>query len=633
MQYHHHGYVTHDPRVKEAAGAGVDRPDDMPDHMDVLIVGAGPSGIIQAAQLTNYPNVHTRIIDAQPGRLEIGRADGLWSRSSETFQAFEFYERIAAEAQLLGDVNFWGPNPDDPTKIVRAVRATDPPASVSEFPLMIVNQARVADYFAEYAANGPAKIKVDYGYEFLDLQVEETGEYPVKVRLVDPAGKERTVRSKYVVGCDGGRSKVRACTDIEVSFDPQAQAWAVMDVLAETDFPDVRMKCGIASDKEGSILLIPREGGFLFRLYVSLGDIGDHNRDQVFATKVEEAIEKAKRILNPYSLDVKNVAWYSVYEVRHTVAEKFDDVPADQVGQREPRVFIAGDACHTHSAKAGQGMNVSMQDGWNLAWKLGQVLEGRSDASLLSTYSGERQLIAQNLIDYDKEWSAMMSKRPEEFESPQEIGDFYVNTAEFPGGFSTQYPPSAIIGEAEYPDLAKGYPIGKRFKSVEVSRVADSRTRHLGHHFRADGRWRLYAFADAEGTAVAELADWLENSEDSPVAQFTPEGADIDGVFDAKVIYQQSYGEIDLGQVPRYFRPRVGPFHVTDYEKVYAAVPGDDIFDASGIDRSGALVIVRPDMYVAHVLPLSAREEITAFFAQSMVQQRDAAREVATAKA
>ena len=117
------------------------------------------------------------------------------------------------------------------------------------------------------------------------------------------------------------------------------------------------------------------------------------------------------------------------------------------------------------------------------------------------------------------------------------------------------------------------------------------------------------------------------------MAQFTPEGADIDGVFDAKVIYQQSYGEIDLEQVPRYFRPRVGPFHVTDYEKVYAAVPGDDIFDAHEIDRSGALVIVRPDMYVAHVLPLSAREEITAFFAQSMVQQRGAAREVATAKA
>jgi phenol 2-monooxygenase len=79
--------------------------------------------------------------------------------------------------------------------------------------------------------------------------------------------------------------------------------------------------------------------------------------------------------------------------------------------------------------------------------------------------------------------------------------------------------------------------------------------------------------------------------------------------------------------------PRVGPFQVTDYEKVYAAAPGEDIFDARGIDRSGALVIVRPDMYVAHVLPLSAREEITEFFARNMVQQRSAARKLATAQA
>ena len=84
----------------------------------------------------------------------------------------------------------------------------------------------------------------------------------------------------------------------------------------------------------------------------------------------------------------------------------------------DPRVFITGDACHTHSAKAGQGMNVSMQDGCNLGWKLGQVLEGLSPESLLATYSAERQVIAQNLIDFDREWSSLMARKPEEFETP-----------------------------------------------------------------------------------------------------------------------------------------------------------------------------------------------------------------------
>lgn len=625
MQYHHHGYVAHDPRVKDAADAGVDRPEEIPDELDVLIVGAGPAGIVQAAQLTNYPGVNVRIIDSRPGRLEVGRADGLWSRSLETFQAFEFQERIFAEAQPLEDACFWLPRPDDPTKIGRAIRIEKQTDGVSEFPLIIVNQSRVIDYFAEYAANGPGKITIDYGHEFLDLVVEDSGEYPVTVRLRDPQGQVRTVRTKYVVGCDGSRSKVRDCTDIEVQRDKASHAWAVMDVLASTDFPDVRTECGVQSDKEGSILQIPREGGHLVRYYVSLGDVEEDTRSAIFATTFEEVTAKANRILAPYSLDVREVTWFSIYEVRHTVAQKFDDVPVELIGERQPRVFVAGDACHTHSAQAGQGMNVSIQDGWNLAWKLGQVLEGRSDASLLATYSAERQVIAQNLIDFDREYAGTLSKRPEELGSPQEFADFYLNSMEYLAGFATQYRASAITGVDEHQALATGCPVGKRYRSTKVARVADSSTRELGHHFRADGRWRLYAFADAEGTEVAALADWLENDPGSPVAQFTPEGADIDSVFDAKVVYQQPYADVDLEQVPAYFRPQVGPFRMTDAEKVYAARPGDDIFDIQGIDRRGALVIVRPDMYVAHVLPLTAREELTEFFAQSMVPQRQLA--------
>ena len=81
------------------------------------------------------------------------------------------------------------------------------------------------------------------------------------------------------------------------------------------------------------------------------------------------------------------------------------------VGTRTPRVFITGDACHTHSAKAGQGMNVSLQDGFNMGWKLGHVLDGRAPEALLATYSAERQVVAKNLIDFDREWSSLMAAR------------------------------------------------------------------------------------------------------------------------------------------------------------------------------------------------------------------------------
>ena len=202
-----------------------------------------------------------------------------------------------------------------------------------------------------------------------------------------------------------------------------------------------------------------------------------------------------------------------MYEVGHRVTDRFDDVPVEEAGTRTPRVFIAGDACHTHSAKAGQGMNVSMQDGFNLAWKLGHVLSGRSPESLLATYSAERQVVAQNLIDFDKEWSTLMAKKPEDFERPVGLEDFYVRTTEFPAGFMTQYAPSMVVGEPTHQELATGFPIGKRFKSAPVVRVADANPVQLGHQHRADGRWRIYAFADApvagDDSALTAWAEWL----------------------------------------------------------------------------------------------------------------------------
>ncbi|MDL5352496.1 FAD-binding monooxygenase [Microbacterium sp. zg-YB36] len=621
MQFHHHGYVSTDPRVLPAAGTGIDRPDDLPDEVDVLIVGSGPAGMLLAAQLAQYPSITTRLVERRPGRLAIGQADGIQARSVETFQAFGFAERITAEAYRITEMNFWAPDPGDPSRIIRTARADDDPRGISEFPHLIVNQARVLDYFAEVAAHSPGRITPDYGYEFVTLQLGE-GDYPVTVTLAraggadSSGGEQRIVRAKYVVGCDGARSRVREAIGRKHIGGVSKHAWGVMDVLAFTDFPDIRIKCAIQSE-HGTILHIPREGGHLFRMYVDLGEVPEDDNGKVRTTPLESIIAKAGDILGQYRLDVKNVAWWSVYEVGHRVTDKFDDV--EPGGDALPHVFICGDACHTHSAKAGQGMNVSMQDGFNLGWKLGSVLTGRAPATLLATYSAERQEIAQNLIDFDREWSSLMAKKPEEFSSPEELAEFYTSTAEFPAGFMTQYPPSMIVGEATHQALAAGFPIGKRFTSAPVVRIADTVPAHLGHHARADGRWRVYAFADGDTTALREWAGWLEAASESPLRRFTPDAADPDSVFDVKAIYQQDHSEVEMADIPAVFLPRVGPFGLIDYEKIYAADPRDDIFAARGIDRGGAVVVVRPDQYVAHVLPLSARTELADFFAQHMV--------------
>ncbi|GIT81638.1 phenol 2-monooxygenase [Leifsonia sp. LS1] len=632
MQFHHHGYVSGDPRVQPVAGTGIDRPDELPDEVDVLIVGSGPAGMIAAAQLSQFPSVTTRIVERRPGRLAIGQADGIQARSVETFDAFGFAERIIGEAYRITEMAFWKPDPEDPSRIHRAARAVDDPTGISEWPHLIVNQARVLDYFAEFMADAPTRMRPDYGYEFVGLTVAEEGEHPVTVRLVhtagEQAGAERIVRAKYVLGADGARSRVRESIGCTLAGDQANHAWGVMDVLAVTDFPDIRTKCSIQSEA-GNILLIPREGGHLFRMYVDLGEVQEGDDGAVRATTIDQIIARANEILHPYVLDVKNVAWHSVYEVGHRLTDRFDDVLPAQRGSRVPRVFIAGDACHTHSAKAGQGMNVSMQDGFNLGWKLGHVLDGRSPESLLATYSAERQVIAQNLIDFDREWSSLMAAKPEELGDPTELEDFYVRTAEFPAGFMTQYPPSLLIGEATHQELASGFPLGKRFKSPIATRVCDGNPVHLGHHAKADGRWRIYVFADAaragEPSPVADLAAWLEGDPASPVVVSTPDGADRDAHFDVKVVYQQPHTEVDLNAVPAMFRPRVGPFGLIDQEKVYAADPAADVFEERGIDRGGAIVVVRPDQYVAHVLPLTGVDELAAFFAPILAVRQSAA--------
>lgn len=637
MQFHHHGYVSGDPRVQPVAGVGIDRPAELPDEVDVLIVGTGPAGMLTAAQLSQFPGITTRIVERRPGRLAIGQADGIQARSVETFQAFGFAERIIAEAYRITEMAFWKPDPTDPSRIIRTARAADDPAGISEFPHLIVNQARVLDYFAEFMANSPTRMVPDYGFEFVSLDVAGEGEYPVTVRLFSTAGpnegQERIVRAKYVVGADGARSKVRESIGCTLAGDQANHAWGVMDVLAVTDFPDIRTKCAIQSGGGGSILLIPREGGHLFRMYVDLGEVNPSDKGAVRATTIEQIIAKANDILHPYTLDVRNVAWHSVYEVGHRLTDRFDDVLPDELGIRTPRVFITGDACHTHSAKAGQGMNVSMQDGFNLGWKLGHVLEGRSPEGLLSTYSAERQVIAKNLIAFDKEWSTLMAKRPEEFENPSELEDFYVSTAEFPAGFMTQYAPSMLVGEPVHQDLATGFTIGKRFKSAPVVRVCDTNPLHLGHQAKADGRWRIYVFADAAlpatlvpGTAspVSDFAEWIANSPESPLSA-TPSGADRDAWFDVKVIYQQDHTSIDIGAVPAAFKPRVGPFRLTYLENVYGTDPAADIFELRGLSRDGVVVVVRPDQYVATILPLTATAELGAFFANILPASRDAA--------
>ena len=610
MQFHISNYETGDPLTMPAEGVGIERSNELPSHMDVLIVGCGPAGSIAAAQLSQFPNVNTRIIDQRGYRLPMANADGVHSRTMETFQAFRFAHEIAAEAHEITDMAFWKPDPDFKKNIIRERSVRELPKELSEWPMMLITQVRIIDHFNRFMKNAPTRMEPDYGYEFVDFEMSDDSNatYPVKVTLRRSAGpdsgKEVIVYTKYLVGADGARSGVRKSLGYRLQGNQANHAWGVMDIHADTDFPDFRKKCTIKSSTGRSILLIPREGGFLFRLYVDLGDVDESQAGKIRETPLEDVIAQAQEILHPYKLDVKNVVWHSIYEVGHRVTEHFDDRASDKTTGEEPHIFIMGDACHTHSAKAGQGMNVSMQDGFNLGWKLGHVLSGNCSAELLKTYAEERKDIAHRLIEFDKQWSSLMARPSDEFQDPHELEDFYQQHAEFNAGYLTEYEESMIISNAEHQELAAGYPLGRRFKSSKVGRVCDLTHSHLGHHHMADGRWRIYVFADkaAPGDS-AVLERWSQWAE-----QFLPSS-----LFETKVIYQQSYCSFDVSQVPAIFKPKRGKFQLTDVEQVFGTLKGDDIFDKRSISIDGAVVVVRPDQYVGGIFPLNETTQLEGF--------------------
>ncbi len=631
MQFHLNGFQYGDPEIQPADPRAANRPSVLPDEVDVLVAGSGPAGLVLGALLSQYPGIHTRVVERREGPLTLGQADGIAVRSVEMFRTFGFSEKLCKEAYWVNETVFWRPDPADRSRIVRAGRIRDTEDGLSEFPHLIVNQARIHDYLIETMRNSPSRAEVDYGWEVTGVEVASGGDRPVAVRLRSADGADRTVRAKYVVGCDGARSAVRQAIGRQLKGDVANHAWGVMDILAVTDFPDIRLKAAIQSANQGNILLIPREGGYLVRLYVDLGTVPEGDNGAIRKTPAEHVIAVAQRVLAPYTLEVKDIAWFSVYEVGQRVTDKFDDVPADQVSTRTPRVFIAGDACHTHSAKAGQGMNVSMQDAFNLGWKLAAVLEGRSPPTLLHTYSQERQAIAQGLIDFDKEWSKIMGSPPRDPEHPErggvdpaELQAYFQKSLLYTAGVATHYPPQALIGGSEYQALAKGYPVGKRFHSAPVIRVGDAKRVELGHVHKADGAWRLYAFADRSASKLHALLGWLVG-EESPILHYTPAGSDIDSVIDVRGIYQQGHRDLRVEQLPALLLPRKGRFGLVDYEKAFAPDlhRGADIFDLRSIDRErGALVVVRPDQYVAQVLPLSATEELGRFFGGFMLARR-----------
>jgi phenol 2-monooxygenase len=641
MQYHLNGFKPGNYQIPDAVREPASLPPlvDLPKEVDVLIVGCGPAGLTMARQLSEFSDITTCIVDQESGPLLFGRADGISCRTMEIMEAFNSSEMIVKESYQLKQNAFWEPDDEQHENIKRTHKIADARIGLSEFIHGIVNQARLHEILLEGMEKSVSHLVPHYSRRLVKMDIDSSltqdlDAHPITATFErsDEAGanKAETVRARFVVGTDGARSAVRKSMSIALEGDSANKAWGVMDVLVVTDFPDIRVKSFIQSKENGAVMTIPREGGYLVRMYVELDLLGKDQRAADMKLTEKDIIAKMQLIFSPYTVDVKEVAWWSIYEVGQRVAARFDDRPLDSAENLIPRGFVAGDACHTHSPKGGWGLNTSLPDTFNLGWKLAAVLQGKSDPKLLQTYSPERRKVAQQLIEADRQLSKLVATSPTAKNGEEQaktdttdIEKFMARQNGFIAGTAIEYYPSYICTGQENQNLASGFKIGQRFHSAEAVRVSDGRCQHLGHLNKADGRWRIFVFGSKQNPTdsasdSAQLIQFLAERESSPVIKYTPKGTDIDSVIDVYGVFQQQ--DLAIEKMPGFLWPAKGKYDLNDYEKVFYAEQDNDIYEQRGIDRSsGCMVIVRPDQHIANILPLNAHKALSEFFDEFMM--------------
>ena len=341
-----------------------------PARTQVLIVGAGPTGLALALWLTRL-GVAVRIVDkaAEPGTTS--RALAVQARTLELYGQADLAEAVIAAGHKTAALNFWARG----EKAAR-IPLSDIGEGLSPYPFLLIypQDRHERLLIARLAALG---VKVERPAEVEQVTITEAG---VTARWRKPNGGVRTVAADYVCGCDGAHSVVRRAVGQDFPGGTYRQLFYVADVEAKGPPADGELHVDL--DEADFLAVFPLDDAGRVRLIGTVRDQrAEHPEALGFADVSGAAIAHMK-------LEVGRVNWFSTYRVHHRVAERF----------RQGRAFLLGDAAHIHSPAGGQGMNTGLGDAINLAWKLAWVLAGRATPALLDSYEAERMAFARRLV-------------------------------------------------------------------------------------------------------------------------------------------------------------------------------------------------------------------------------------------
>ncbi|KAH8731151.1 FAD binding domain-containing protein [Phaeosphaeriaceae sp. PMI808] len=596
------------------------------ENYDIVIVGAGPVGLCLSTCLTRW-GYKIKHIDNRPEPTPTGRADGIQPRSLDLLRNMGLKRKIMEhDPARVYEVAFW-----DPT--VKGIHRTGTWASCPKFidaryPFTtLLHQGLIERVFIEDIEKNGTKIQRPWTITGFKNDGKNST-YPVEVNLAHVDGTQsETVRAKYLFSGEGARSFIREQLGVNIRYkDPIAHVWGVMDGVVRTNFPDIKMKCTIHSNA-GSILIIPRENNMV-RLYIQVASSTDKDWNPRKTVTAEETQRLAQEIVKPYTITWDRIEWYSVYPIGQGIAERYT---------LDERVFMGGDACHTHSPKAGQGMNTAFLDAVNLAWKIHHVESGWAHRDLLKTYESERQLIAETLLDFDARYAKLFSTRiPSAGEvagasSNEPAENDFIKTfkasCEFTSGYGVAYNPNAINWGPEHPaqhplylahDKGTTQRTGRILTNATVTRVVDANVVHLEQEIPLNGSYRIFIFGGAQSQTDTALRDLAANMSmpKSFFSNFVYE--DLERKDRYHELHNPHTGFLSLALVLNAARNKICIQGLPDMFARYADhVYADDVWDQRvpdakaaahakmGLDEEkGGVVVVRPDGYVGVVVRL-----------------------------
>jgi 2-polyprenyl-6-methoxyphenol hydroxylase-like FAD-dependent oxidoreductase len=337
---------------------------------DVLVVGAGPTGLVLALWLTRL-GVRVRIVDktAEPGTTS--RAVAVQARTLELYRQLALDRAVIEDGRNVLAVNLW-------VSGKRAAHAVlgDIGADLSPFPYALIypqdeHERLLIDRLAK------AGVKVERQTELLAFEEAADG---VRAHLRRPDAAQQMCVASYIAGCDGAHSCVRETTGIGFPGGTYAHVFYVADVQASGPAMDGELH--VALDTTDFLAVFPFKERGRARLIGTVRETAEDKQRELSWNDV------SKRVVEWMRIGVERVNWFSTYHVHHRVAAHFG----------KGRAFLAGDAAHIHSPVGGQGMNTGIGDAVNLAWKLAAVVHGHAGSSLLDSYEPERIAFAQRLV-------------------------------------------------------------------------------------------------------------------------------------------------------------------------------------------------------------------------------------------